>query len=165
MQSFRISRRVFTQSIGAIPIASMLATDADAQSREVTELLAAVTDLIVPRDEGPSASDLKVHARIVANARTIPNYPQLLSEGLGWLEMRAREDHQVRFLALAQDLQADILGEAFAAREMTLPFVFAHRIREDVLSHYYRDARAWVGLGFYGPIQPNGYSDFTDPPA
>ncbi|MEY4981992.1 MAG: hypothetical protein RIR62_258 [Pseudomonadota bacterium] len=165
VSSSRISRRVFAQGLGAVPMAVFGATEVQAQSRVVAELLAAVADLIVPRDRSPSASDLDVHHRILAQARTIPNYPRLLSEGLGWLEQQARGRHGAPFLQLPAEVQARILTAAFAAQPQTLPRVFADRMRADVLATYYRDARAWAGTGFEQPIQPMGYPDFQDPPA
>lgn len=148
-----------------MPIVFCGSTMAHAQSRVMAELLGAVADLIVPRDTSPSASDIGVHHRLLAQARTIPNYPRLLSEGLGWMEQQARSIHGAPFPQLPVDAQEQILSAAFEAPHQTLPRVFAERIRADVLSAYYRDARGWAGTGFEQPIQPMGYPDFQDPPA
>ena len=165
MTSGKMSRRVFTRALGVVPVVIAHAPQAEAQSRILTEMLAAVVDVIVPGDETPAASDLGIHVRLIDQARRIPNYPALLSEGLGWLEQRARTDHGLPFLQLSMDRKEALFALAFDAAPQSLPHVFARRVRDDALTAYYRDARAWGGLGFDQPIQPAGYPDHQDPPA
>lgn len=165
MPAIRISRRAFAQSLGAVPLFSTVVTGAEAQTSELIEMLAAVADLVVPRDDTPSASDIGVHERLIEQARKVPNYPRLLSEGLNWMEQQARTAYGRPFLALTGDRRDRIFAEAFDAAPGTLPAVFARRVRTDVLTAYYRDARVWAGLGIDRPIQPEGYPDFEHPPA
>lgn len=165
MQSTRTSRRVFSLGLCTIPIFSLGATAVDAQSRAFVAMMAAVVDLIIPRDATPSASDIGVHNRILDAAQKIPNYSQLLAEGLGWIEQNAQVDFNLPFLGLSTSAQTEIMAVAFEAPPQSLPSVFAHRIRADALKAYYQDARSWTGMGFDQPIQPMGYPDFQNSPA
>lgn len=165
MQSTRTSRRVFSLGLCTIPVFAFGATPVDAQSRDMVAMMAAIVDLIIPRDATPSASDIGVHHRILEAAKEIPNYPQLLAEGLGFIERNAQIGFNASFLELATGAQTEIMAAGFEAPPLSLPFVFADRIRADTLKQYYQDARSWTGMGFDQPIQPMGYPDFQAAPA
>lgn len=149
-----------------VPVWLSLANHAfAADDRVIGEMLAAVLDLIIPQDETPSASALDVHLSLLALSKTIPSYPDLILQGLGWMEQNARQAGFAGFLAMPPAEQETLMTAAFAAPAQSLPQVFAQRLRDDAMTIYYRDPRALVGLGIDGPIQPAGYPDHDKAPS
>jgi hypothetical protein len=122
-----------------------------------------LVDTFVPRDQSPSASDLDIHQRLLELALGIPNYPDLLTQGLGWVNNIAKRLHKKPFADLSPKLRDDTLKLAVSQPSGTLPQVFVSRTRNDTMALYYADHRAWVGLGLDGPIQPAGYPDHNLP--
>jgi hypothetical protein len=81
-----------------------------------SETLSAFLDVLIPKDETPSASELNTHTKIIAHGYRIENYIVLLQQGLAWLDRQSvtyfmkpyaalstREQERVTYLASTQD--------------------------------------------------------------
>lgn len=164
-RTLQLTRRRVLRQLATVPIWASMPVSAFASTGNVVQdMVAAVLDLIIPPDSTPAASELGVHLSLLGVAQNVPNYPELISQGLGWLEQMARENGHNGFLEMPPEQQEALLTTAFSAPLQTLPRVFAQRLRDDAMTLYYSNPRAFVGLGFDGPIQPTGYPDFDKAP-
>jgi len=159
----RIQRRSVLQVMTTAPVwVSMLGQAAIAQTS--ANDISILVDTFVPRDQSPSASDLDIHLRLLELASGIPNYPELLSQGMGWVNNIATRLHKNPFSELSPKQRDETLKLAVSQPSGTLPQVFVSRARNDTMALYYADHRAWAGLGLDGPIQPGGYPTQDQPP-
>ena len=127
--------------------------------------LTAFVDVLVPRDDLPSASDLDVDRRIIAKAATIPAYARLLRHGCRWLDSEAHTlDGSVSYFRdLEPDTQVRIVELAEAGKDKSVGRVFFRNVRQDTLRYYYAHPVVWRALGYDGPPQPIGFPEFDQP--
>lgn len=132
---------------------------------EAEATLRAYVDVLIPADETPSASALGVDRQLLVVAKGQPDYLRLLELGLNWLNLRARTQYGRSFSDLDDASREAIVGEAAGARHSTLQRLFFERTRADSFFHYYGRPESWRGIvGYRGPPQPLGFSDFAEPP-
>jgi len=128
------------------------------------EILEAVVDAIVPRDQDPGALDAGVPARILAHLSTHPEALTLYQAGLELVDRLARQSGAPSFRALdgaeRERILSSLLNAPDDSREAAGPFVA--RVRRDVLAFYWGSV---VGQGVVGYRPPlSGYLDYANPP-
>lgn len=127
---------------------------------------AVLLDTLIPSDTiSRSATEVGVHEFLTDLGQSVENYFLLLDEGMKWLTGRSRRTFARSFAQLDLDQRDALIGAALAEPVGTLPQVFMSRLRMDALTIYYAIPENWASLGFDGPIQPQGFSDFDRPPA
>lgn len=155
------SRRQLLKLIAVAPLywqqAYAGALDFQSSPSNNRRLLAVTLDILIPRDITPSATDLKLDVAIMSLADQVSRYPELLEQGLGWLESTSIRSFNKAFLELQLKHQNLIVDAAFNQPDMTLPKVFIERLRDDVMTLYYHHNAAWKGMAIEQPIQPTGY--------
>ncbi|WP_439103952.1 gluconate 2-dehydrogenase subunit 3 family protein [Celeribacter marinus] len=164
LRSFQLSRRLVLKLIACAPVLASGAAHAASVSNPDIERLTRLVDVIVPKDETPSASELNVHTYLVTLGDQIDNYALLLREGSAWLEASSQKKFNKAFVTTTASEADQVLRLAMRYPELHLPRVFAARMVQDVLKIYYAIPATWPSLGFDGPIQPAGFSDFESRP-
>lgn len=113
-----------------------------------------LVDQIVPRDEFPGAADLGVDVLIAA---AVAEYEQR------FLETR----HAIRWIENAAGPAFDwpqALHAAMALPDGSPPHLFVEWLRVETLKRFYADPRAWAGIGYLHPPQPDGFPDYQSAP-
>ncbi|MDZ7734864.1 MAG: gluconate 2-dehydrogenase subunit 3 family protein [Gammaproteobacteria bacterium] len=127
--------------------------------------LAAFLDTLMPADETPAASELRIDQTLLQKSDGDERYRRLLRNGCLWLERTARRKYQSDFTALTGRQRVRIVELMEQARPRTIARVFFHRVRTDLFEHYYSHPESWKGLDIDRPPQPKGYPDYDQPPA
>jgi uncharacterized protein YwbE len=172
MSPLRASRRAFLGSVLWISSLWRRPNPALAQSNVVgpldppaREILEAVVDAIVPRDQDPGALDAGVPARILAHLAAHPETLKLYQAGLGLVDRLARQSGAPSFRALDGPERERILSSLLSAPDDSREAggLFLVRVRRDVLAFYWGSA---VGQGVVGYRPPlSGYLEYANPPA
>jgi hypothetical protein len=126
--------------------------------------LAAYLDTLIPADETPGAVQLGVPDKIVAQAATNKGYQQLIQLGCAWLDEQARQQGVESFAALSEAQREQIVSLAAAEEEDALPRIFFDQTRSEVFLYYYAQPQTWRALGYTGPPQPLGFTNYTQAP-
>jgi len=136
-----------------------------AQAAADARTFPAYLDTLIPADaEGPGALQLGVPERLSAVTATDAGYASLVEQFARWLDERARALGGVGFADLDREARETIVRAAEqAAAESPARRAFA-RTREDAFAAFYGDPRAWPGIGYRGPPQPEGFPDYSQPP-
>ena len=121
-------------------------------------------DILIPRDETGSATDLGVDRTLIDRARGDRGFLRILRGGCKWLDFEARKHGGLGFADLESETQEGIVVQASQARRGTLPRVFFDAIREYGFRTYYADPASWPSLGYWGPPQPEGFMDHAEAP-
>jgi len=171
MFPLRASRRAFLGSVLWISLLWRRPNPALAQSNVVApldpptrEILEAVVDAIVPRDQDPGALDAGVPARILAHLSTHPEALKLYQAGLELVARLARQSGAPSFRALDGAERERILSSLPSAPDESgeAGGLFLARVRRDVLAFYWGSV---VGQGVVGYRPPlSGYLDYANPP-
>jgi len=172
MFPLRASRRAFLGRVLWISLLWRKPNPALAQSNGVApldpparEILEAVVDAIVPRDQDPGALDAGVPARILAHLSTHPEALTLYQAGLELVDRLARQSGAPSFRALEGPERERILTSLLNAPDDSREAggLFLVRVRRDVLAFYWGSV---VGQGVVGYRPPlSGYLDYANPPA
>jgi len=155
-------------------------------------LVATLAALIVPTDEDPGATEAGVVEYIDRLVAQSESKQTTYVEGLDWLDELSQKEYDKDFLSLDLREQIDLLrsiDEATAMRGRSVsgflervdrkidriwddlfgigdePHFFFREIRRDVFYGYYSNPISWEVVGYYGPPQPVGYPDYTEPPS
>lgn len=149
------TRRRLCQVVGAFFLGFPLSpTHAAAPAKNERATIAAFLDILLPRDAlSGSASDLGVHDRLLAFARTDANFGRLLSLGSQWLNMTGGEP----FAVLSGDQQSAIATWMSTADWNEIPRRFYELVRQIAIELYFTQPAAWAGLPIFRPPQPLGY--------
>lgn len=126
--------------------------------------LAPFLDVLIPRDETGSATDLDLDHRLLAMARTSPQHMGLLRAGCQWLDTAARDAGAAGFADLDSSRQEEIVARMAQSPPGRRPRAFFETVRRDSLTAYYADPTSWQPLGYRGPPQPEGYPHHAEPP-
>jgi len=171
MFPLRASRRAFLGGVLWISLLWRRPNPALAQSNVVApldpptrEILEAVVDAIVPRDQDPGALDAGVPARIRAHLSTHPEALKLYQAGLELVARLARQSGAPSFRALDGAERERILSSLPSAPDESgeAGGLFLARVRRDVLAFYWGSV---VGQGVVGYSPPlSGYLDYANPP-
>jgi len=171
MFPLRASRRAFLGRVLWISLLWRKPNPALAQSNVVApldpptrEILEAVVDAIVPRDQDPGALDAGVPARILAHLSTHPEALTLYKAGLEVVDRLARQSGAPSFRALEgperERILTSLLNAPDDSREAAGPFLA--RVRRDVLAFYWGSVVAQGVVGYRPPL--SGYLDYANPP-
>lgn len=154
-------------------------------------LVATLAAIIIPSDENPGATEAFVVDdldRLVADSK---KKQVQYKQGLKWLDEISRENYGNDFLALEIKDQIRLLRQIDEAETMRHRPVsrfmervdrkadeiwddlfgfgessyFFKIIRNDVLVAFFSNPISWKAVGYFGPPQPVGYLDFSEPPS
>ncbi len=154
-------------------------------------LVATLAAIIIPSDEDPGANEAVVVDdldRLIADSK---EKQAIYKKGLKWLDKISREQYGNGFLALELNEQISLLRRIDEAETMRNRSVtgfmdrvdrkadeiwddffgigensyFFRIIHKDVLVAYFSNPISWNVVGYYGPPQPVGYLDFSEPPS
>jgi len=128
------------------------------------QTLAAYLDTLIPADETPSATQLGVDEKLLAEAETDSAYLRLIRTGCEWLEEQAKQAGAAHFAALNEEQRERVVNLAAAGEGGPWVEMFFDRTLADAFSHYYADPRSWRALDYAGPPQPRGFADYTQAP-
>jgi hypothetical protein len=131
---------------------------------EIKVLAAYVDTLLPPEQDRPGASELGVHERLAASAKTKPRYLTLLQWGARWLHHQAKDNTGTGFAALDEAGRIAVVKLAEAGETTSRQRTFFEFSRQDAFRYYYANPQSWPGLGYAGPPQPLGFLDYTQPP-
>jgi hypothetical protein len=143
--------------------AGSAAADTSVASKERT--LAAYLDTLIPDDDlGPGVVRLGIDKKFLAAAAADQRRRALLDAGLAWLDEQAKWGGAQDFVALGEAGRATVVSLAAEAEPGSLPRKFFEATRSGALTYYYSHPQAWAAIGYDGPPQPAGFTDYTDPP-
>ena len=143
--------------------AGSAAADTSAASKDRN--LAAYLDTLIPDDDlGPGAVRLGVDKEFIAIAANNPPLRAFLDAGLAWLDEQAKWGGAQEFAALSEAGRETVVSLAAQAELGSLPRGFFENTRSLVFFRYYAHPQAWTAIGYDGPPQPEGFTDYTDPP-
>ena len=166
-------------------------SDARFFSEHQYALVAVLAALIVPTDEAPGATEANVADYIERMVVRSKKMQMKYTQGLNWIDRVSDRRHGKDFLSLKVEDQIKLMrfidnaaamrmrpasnvfqridrridtlwDDLFGAGE-GLPFF--NMLREDVFYGYYSNPVSWKVVGYYGPPQPVGYSDYDEPPS
>lgn len=127
--------------------------------------LEAWVDTLLPADKfSPCAGELGVTARIVDKTNNNPGYLKLVRSGCRWLDQQARDRGAPNFATLDEPDREVIVRLAEQSAPESLPRMFFKQTHGDTFLFYYARPASWAMLGYPGPPQPLGFSDYTQPP-
>jgi hypothetical protein len=119
----------------------------------------AVTDLMFPGDGLPGATELGIHNRIAA----MSDLHEMMADGVGWLDRRAKNQGGADFLALDEPARSAAVEAAFASDdEDAKQFIVLLRFYAGL--DYYSHPTIKAAFPYTDPPQPEGFADFQDPP-
>ena len=172
MLPLRAGRRAFLGSLLWFSLLWRRPNPALAQSTAVgpldpsaREILEAVVDAIVPRDQDPGALDAGVPARILTHLSSHPEALKVYQAGLEVVDRLARQSGASSFRALDGQERERILSSLSSAPDdfREAGGLFLARVRRDVLAFYWGSA---VGQGVVGYRPPlSGYLEYANPPS
>ncbi len=154
-------------------------------------LVATLAAIIVPEDEHPGANEAVIVDDIDRFVADSKEKQEIYTEGLKWMDEISREEYGKDFLALDLKEQIGLLSRIDEAETMRNRPVtgfmervdrkadeiwddlfgigessnFFRVIHKDVLVAYFSHPISWNVIGYYGPPQPVGYLDFSEPPS
>lgn len=157
-------------------------------------LVATIADLIIPSDEDPGAIEAGVIEYIDKLVFSSKKKQVTYTRSLKWLDEFSKQEYgsgngflgldiknQVKLLKLIYetatmrkryvtnslerlDRKVDkIWDDIFGVGEVGSRFI--REIREDVFYGFYSNPLIWKIVGYFGPPQPNGYPDYSEPPS
>lgn len=143
--------------------AGSAAADTSVASNQRT--LAAYLDILIPDDDlGPGAVRLGVDKDFLAIAARDRRIRAFLYAGLAWLDEQAKWGGVQEFAALSEAKRKTVVSLAAEAEPGSLPRRFFETMRSGAFFHYYARPQAWAAIGYDGPPQPEGFTDYTGPP-
>lgn len=138
---------------------------AEAGLQEHKKILTAFLDTLMPADETPAASELRIDQTLLQKSEENGQYRRLLQHGCNWLEKTAQRQYRAGFANLTEQQRVGIVKSMEQARSRSIARVFFVRVRTDLFEHYYSHPDSWKGLGIDRPPQPEGYPDYDKAPA
>jgi hypothetical protein len=156
-------------------------------------LVATLSALIIPTDDDPGATEAGVVDYIDSVVAGSEKKKALYTRGLKWIDEFSQnkygsgkdflslslkrqiyllrlinEAHSMRWRKVSSFLQRldrkidTIWDDLFGIGKNSY---FFKVIRSDVCEGYFSNPISWRVVGYYGPPQPNGYANFSDPPS
>ena len=129
-----------------------------------TAALERFADVLIPRDDLPSANDLRLVDTIVRDASVERRLARLLRRGISWLDSAAKRDFGVAFAALDAAAADRVVTVAASGPESSVERIFFDRARIELFKLYYARPESWRGLAAVLPPQPLGFMDYASPP-
>jgi len=132
-----------------------------ARAADDSRTFRACLDTLIPDEpDAPGAIHLGIAERVTASMGDA----DMIAEFCGWLDARAQTAGGRPFADLPAEERDAILRAADSAAPESLAQRAFRRTRHEAYAHYYADARAWPGIGYRGPPQPDGFPDYARPP-
>jgi hypothetical protein len=154
-------------------------------------LVATLAAIIIPSDGDPGATEAGVVDYIDKSVADSKKRQGIYRKGLKWLDDLSQEEYGIDFLTLDLKEQINLLHRidenATARSRPASSFMervdrkidniwdaqfgignnsfFFRTIRYDVILAFYSSPISWQAIGYYGPPQPVGYLDFSQPPS
>jgi hypothetical protein len=156
-------------------------------------LVATLAALIIPTDDDPGATEAGVVDYIDSLVARSKEKQAIYAKGLKWLDELSEDRHGSgkEFLRLSLKEQVNLLRLIDAAHSMRWRRItsfwqrvdrkidkilddlfgagnnsrFFNVVRRDAFRGYYTSPVSWQVVGYFGPPQPVGYLDFSDPPS
>jgi len=156
-------------------------------------LVATLAAIIIPTDDDPGATEAGVVDYIDGIVAGSSEKQSKYKKGLKWIDAISRKTYGTGkdFLSLSLQKQIDLLRliyETYSMRwrkasnflqrlDRKIDTIwddffgigknsnFFKVIRMDVCDGYFSNPVSWKMVGFFGPPQPNGYPNFSDPPS
>jgi gluconate 2-dehydrogenase gamma chain len=156
-------------------------------------LVATLAALIIPTDDDPGASEAGVVDYIDSVVAGSEKKQAIYVKGLKWIDGFSRKTYGTGkdFLNLSLKRQIDLLrliNETHSMRRRKVSSFlqrlnrkidtvwddffgvgknanFFNVIRRDVCDGYFSNPVSWKVVGYFGPPQPDGYPNFSDPPS
>jgi hypothetical protein len=155
-------------------------------------MVAILANIIVPPDEPSSDAQTGVADQInTLLAQANDSHRVMYRKGLKWMDELSQSSYGNRFLDMDRRDQVDLVRRMakMASIAFTKPrglgprlkrkFLqtwygvfdimdknvgFFNRLRKDVILAYYSNPMSWDDIGYFGPPQPVGYLDYSEPP-
>ncbi|MDH4230750.1 MAG: gluconate 2-dehydrogenase subunit 3 family protein [Nitrospirota bacterium] len=154
-------------------------------------LVATLAALFIPTDEAPGATEANVVEYIDNMVSLSKKSQSQYTQGLKWIDRVSERKYGKDFLSLRVEEQIGLMrfaDNAAALRRRPVANIvqrldrkiesvwddltgvgegspFFHMLREDVFYGYYSNPVSWKVVGYYGPPQPVGYPDYSEPPS
>ena len=154
-------------------------------------LVATLAAIIIPSDDNPGATEAGVVDYIDRSVADSDKRQGKYRKWLKWLDDLSQEEYGTDFLTLDLKKQIDLLrriDENVAVRSRPISSFmervdrkidktwdsqfgigknsfFFRTIRRDVILAFYSSPISWKAIGYFGPPQPVGYLDFSQPPS
>ena len=154
-------------------------------------LVATIAAIIIPSDDDPGATEAGVVDYIDRSVADSEKRQGVYTKGLKWMDDLSQEEYGTDFLTLDLKEQINLLRQIDESATMrTRPVsglmgrvdrkidkiwddqfgigkksVFFKTIRRDVIFAFYSSPISWQAIGYFGPPQPVGYLDFSQPPS
>ena len=127
----------------------------------VERTIAAVLDCMLPGGELPGALTLGIDRRIAAT--TDSALKRSFTEGVAWLDQRARAKGAASFLRLDEAGRETVLQAALAS-DAEGAFAVVRTLRNLAFTLYYTDPAIMAAFAYSRPPQPDGFPDFQEAP-
>jgi len=121
-------------------------------------------DILIPDDMTPGAVQLGVTEEIIGYAADKPDYKLLLVQGCKWLNDEAKKRGNVQFSWLSTTQQQEIVQLAFESPAYSLSNRFFMQLLHKAFEYYYARPEATKHFAYAGPPQPDGFTDYQNPP-
>jgi hypothetical protein len=129
-------------------------------NEHITQTMAAIADVMFPGDGVQSAAALGAHKSVLE----MKDLHQSIARGIAWLDHWATSQGLPDFLALNEARRLAAIDAAFASQgDGMQQFVLTMRLH--LGSAYYSQPSVKATFAYCGPPQPDGFSDFQEPPA
>jgi len=160
-----ITRRAFLSALSlALLVQHPLRLLAGQAPRDWQATLSAFLDTLMPADETPSATSLRVDAALLEMAQTDTRYRRLLRYGCLWLDRTAQREHESAFAVLTERQRTLIVERLEQQAPDSIAGAFFRHVRSDLFEFYYSHPLSRAGLGMDRPPQPQGYPGYHEPP-
>jgi hypothetical protein len=165
----RVALSMSIGGLAASPASSYAQVVPPYLGRDEKEVFRAIIKRLVPADDDPGVTALGLGNRVEAMLRVTPDVRPLIPLGLAGVNETSRLTFDNRgFLELSDSerdrvLEAVERGDAAGERWRTLSSAkFFDIIRTFTVGVYYSEPVVWPSIGFPGPGQPGGHSDYAD---
>jgi hypothetical protein len=166
----RFSRRGFLSGVSGAGLSLGIARkrEALAASQEaITEqVLRTYVDVLVPAGGGsPPGTSFAIDREVLALGGDNPNLRDFIEKGCLWLEQESLSASGTSFSDPASNgYREAIVHKAAAAPLTSLQRQFFDWSRYQVMVRYYAQPTTWSAIGYDGPPQPDGFTDYDKPP-
>ena len=127
----------------------------------------AFIDTLLPADDySQSASALQVDTEILGVANKNHEYKRLIYQGCEWLNAAAKYEgnRSGKFATLAEPARVKIIEVAETTGQGRAgPARFVRTTLQHANAIYYSKTQVWQTIGYRGPPQPDGFTDYRKP--
>ena len=131
------------------------------RSIDLKKVFSSFIDVLVPRDQTPSASELRVDSQILTYSTSVEHYEKLIQLGCYWLELHADALFKLDFISLSDEQKVEIVSMMEVSKIGSIEKQFFDRVLSDTFRFYYGNPASWVLLPITIPPQPLGYPGYS----